>query len=287
MDKRKQHTLSIAYRVYPNISKIPAIYPEDKYKLTEIGLRSLRNALTGIDVKIWVIFDSCPPEYISLFDTELREIKKEYIFLEKAGNPKTFEKQIEILLNQNHSENIYFAEDDYFYIESNFHIALNFLEKKGVDFLTTYNHPNNNTLKLAKIKRISKDHQELDGYRWKTQASTTMTFFTTKKKLAETKNVFMTYTKKNFDNAMWFSLTNYKLTNIFAFFYYLLTNIDIAYIFGKAYYFVPFQLFFGKKYKLWVIENSLSTHLDKPTLAKEVDWQQKFHLIISELQANR
>ena len=286
MIKTEKHKLAIAFRVYPLISKIPAVYPTDKYKLTEIGLRSLVNSLKEIEAKIWVIFDSCPDEYIALFDRELVNIEKEYIFFEKAGNPKTFEKQMEILLNQNFSEYIYFAEDDYFYLENNFKVALDFFKINNPDFLTTYNHPDNNKLDIAKINRKSEDIINFNNYTWQTQASTTMTFMTTKSKLLETKDIFMSYTRKNFDNAMWFSLTNYNLTNIFAFLYYLISDKSIAYIFAKAYYFVPFQLFFGKKYKLWVITNSLCTHLDKPTVANEVNWELEFQKVKFELESS-
>lgn len=284
MNISKKHTLAIAYRVYPKISKVPAIFPDDKYKLTELGLRSLIKSLKNIDFKIWVIFDGCPKEYVHLFDRELANANKEYIFFDGAGNPKTFEKQVEILLNQSHSENIYFAEDDYFYLENNFEVALDFMQKHKPDFITTYNHPHNNTLKIAQIKRDNDDYLNLNGWTWKTQASTTMTFMTTKQKLLETKEVFMTYTRKNFDNAMWFSLTNYKLLNIIDFIYNLFTNKSIAYIYLKAYYFVLIPLIFGKKYKLWVIENSLSTHLDLPTIAPEVNWNKEFEKIINELK---
>lgn len=283
MNLTEKHKLAIAFRVYPLISKIPAIYPNDKFKLTQIGLRSLVNSLRNIHAKIWVIFDGCPIEYVKLFDSELKDLEKEYIFFEKAGNPKTFEKQVDILLNQDFSEYIYFAEDDYFYLENNFREALDFYKMFNPDFLTTYNHPDNNTLKIAKIKRNNSEIIQFNNYTWQIQASTTMTFMTTKSKLLETKEVFLTYARKNFDNAMWFSLTNYNLTNIFVFLYYLFTNKSIAYIFGKAYYFVPYQLFFGKKYKLWVITDSLCTHLEASTLGKEVNWDIEFQKIKDEL----
>lgn len=277
----KKHKLAIAYRVYPFISKLPAIYPDDKFSLIKLGFDSLMDSLNfknNIDFKIWIILDSCPKEYFEYFENKLKNSNYELINVNKFGNPKTFDLQLKILLEQDFSEYVYFAEDDYFYLKDNFNVALDFIENNNVDFLTTYNHPDNNRLEIAQINRQKSDFIDFDSNKWQTQASTTMTFFAKKSTLNETKDIFLTYTKKNFDNAMWFSLTNYKLTNLFKCVYYLIKDKSIAYIFLKAYMFVPFQLFFGKKYKLWVITQSLSTHLDKPTIASEVDWQSEFNL---------
>jgi len=275
----KKHKLAIAYRVYPLISKIPAVYQEDKFKLVKLGFDSLIDSLNlknNIEYKIWIILDACPNEYAEYFNNKLENLDYELIFTDKIGNQKTFDLQLKILLEQDFSDYVYFAEDDYFYLKDNFNVALEFIENNNIDFLTTYNHPNNNSLEIANINRQESDVILYKNYKWQTQASTTMAFFAKKSTLSETKDIFLTYTKKNFDNAMWFSLTNYKLTNIFKCLYYLIKDKSIAYIFLKAYLFVPYQLFFGKKYKLWVITQSLSTHLDKPTIANEVDWQSEF-----------
>ena len=45
--------LAIAYRIYPGISKIPPIYSDDKFKLSELCLRSFKQSLGGLRVKIW------------------------------------------------------------------------------------------------------------------------------------------------------------------------------------------------------------------------------------------
>lgn len=280
----KKHKLAIAYRVYPLISKIPAIYPNDKFKLMKLGFDSLIDSLNyknNIEFKIWILLDGCPVEYTNYFNDKLAGLDYELIHTDKVGNQKTFDLQLKILLEQDFSENVYFAEDDYFYLKDNFSVALDFMESNNIDFLTTYNHPSNNKLEIAKIKRNSNDVILYQNNKWQTQASTTMTFFAKKSTLNEANDIFLTYTRKNFDNAMWFSLTNYKLTNIFKCLYYLLTDKSIAYIFLKAYMFVPYQLFFGKKYKLWVITQSLSTHLDKPTIAIEVNWDAEFDKYIN------
>ena len=59
--------LAIAYRIYPCISKMPPVYSDDKYKLAELCLKSFSKALEGIDYRMWVILDNCPPDYYELF----------------------------------------------------------------------------------------------------------------------------------------------------------------------------------------------------------------------------
>ena len=57
------YDLVIAYRIYPTVSKVPPAYPTDKYKLSELCLKSFREATAGLRVKMHVILDNCPKEY--------------------------------------------------------------------------------------------------------------------------------------------------------------------------------------------------------------------------------
>jgi hypothetical protein len=55
--------LAVAYRVYPGISKEPAVHADDKLRLAELCLRSFKEALGTLRVKVWALLDGCPPEY--------------------------------------------------------------------------------------------------------------------------------------------------------------------------------------------------------------------------------
>ena len=134
--------LSVAYRVYPGVSKTPIVHPTNKLLLAEAAFRSFTRSLTGIDAKIWVILDGCPPEYRAAFSKWHPEGKLEFVDTPKIGNAATFTLQCKILLEQTHSENVYFAEDDYAYVPGEFHRMIEFLEHaKDVHFVTPYDHP--------------------------------------------------------------------------------------------------------------------------------------------------
>ena len=113
-----KYDLVIAYRIYPKVSKDPAIFSEDKYKLAKFCLKSFKAALEDINFKMYALLDGCPDEYEDLFKEVFPEGNVEILRLNKIGNKQTFKKQIEILSTQNDSDVVYFAEDDYFYIKN-------------------------------------------------------------------------------------------------------------------------------------------------------------------------
>ena len=41
----KKYDLTVAYRIYPKISRSPAIYRNDKFKLSEFCLKSFKDSL--------------------------------------------------------------------------------------------------------------------------------------------------------------------------------------------------------------------------------------------------
>ena len=59
--------LAIAYRIYPGVSKTPAFFSNDKFKLSEMCLRSFKSAVGGLRVKMWALLDGCPLGYETLF----------------------------------------------------------------------------------------------------------------------------------------------------------------------------------------------------------------------------
>jgi GT2 family glycosyltransferase len=270
-----KYDLAIAYRIYPKVSKVPPVFADDKFKLSELCLKSFKDSLGELNVKIWVILDNCPAEYKNLFLKYFNADSLEFIDLPGVGNPGSFGKQVEVLMFQDDSDYIYFAEDDYFYLPNLFHEMLNYLKSnRDVHFITPYDHPDYYENFLHKYKSEIRPF----GFRhWRTGATTTMTFLTSKEILNITKKTFITYKAKNYDTSLWLGLTKYRLLNPLNFFKYLFFDRSMLKIFVKGWLFGWAQLLFGRKWKLWVPIPTIATHMDDKHLAPSIDWFSLFN----------
>ncbi len=274
MKLNSAYDLAIVYRIYPGISKTPPIYADSKLKMSELCLRSFANSLKNIKAKIWVIFDGCPDVYTKMFDEVLNDFDCEYIHTNKIGNGATFDMQMNILLEQNYSETIYFAEDDYFYLPNAFEKLLDFKKSNdNVHFLTPFDHADYYILNFHKVPTSQTQH---NGRRWTKRISTTMTFMTSKEILKQTKKVFDSYAKRNFDASLWLVITSSYARNLN---YLVRVGTESVIMFktmAKAFYFTPTGAIFGKRYNLFVPSPSLANHLDVPTNAPGIDWDKEY-----------
>ena len=256
--------LSLVYRIYPGIAKKnkPVIFPDDKYKMSEVCIKSLKLALGSLRAKIWVILDNCPPKYKRLFEKNLSSFDIEFLELDGKGNYYTFNKQIEILLNQNYSDIIYFAEDDYLLKPNSLELAVDFMKNNSnADFLSIYDSLDYYKMNFHNYKSSQIKFKKII---WKQVSCTTLSFMTKKTILNETKNVFDTYSKnRNYDSSLWISLTKKKFFSISSILNFLLKKDRDLVRFIKAWIYCWRQIIFGKKYFLWVPEPSLGTHLEK------------------------
>ncbi|MBM2817298.1 MAG: glycosyl transferase family 2 [Ignavibacteria bacterium] len=272
---KKNYDVAVAYRIYPKTSIFTPVFIEDKLKMSELCLKSFRRALGTVKAKLFIILDACPPEYEELFRKYFDDDDLEFIRLDKpTGNAATFGLQMELLLNQNHSELIYFAEDDYFYLPDTFSEMLEFMQNnKDVDFISPFDHPDYYTLELhnysSRIKFSGKRH-------WRTASTACMTFLTTKDTLRKTHHSFKSYMKNNYDSSLFMSMTKYKLFNPLYYYKSILEDIYYFKILIKAWVFTPFDVIFGRKRKLWVPIPSIATHLDKRSFAYGFDWYELF-----------
>ncbi|MEJ5287580.1 MAG: hypothetical protein CH6_0469 [Candidatus Kapaibacterium sp.] len=270
--------LTVAYRIYPGIPEYVPVFQTDKLKLTEFGLKSFLNAIGGLKVKFYAILDTCPVEYK---ETVLRNFP-DAVIIEgtKLGNFGSFEKQIEILLNQTESQAIYFAEDDYFYLPDSLEMAMNFFEKHNPDFLTLYYTPEYMSFEIHNI--FKPEGINFENRFWQRVGSTTLTFLTTKQTLQATKNVFMSFTKRNYDASLWFSLTKRGIFH--PKFYKPLFDSSLNYLFpkliAKIWLYNGLQAVFGRKYSLYAPFPSLATHLNKNYLPPNVRWYELFDYFI-------
>lgn len=269
-----KHKLAIAYRIYPLISKSPAIHSDDKYKLSELCIASFARALEGIDYKLWAILDKCPPEYKELFNKYFTNI--EFVEMSGVGNKETFRKQMDILQNQDYSEYIYFAEDDYFYLPNAMQKMMDFMKSNAKPhFLTTYDHLD---YYIAEIHKHKKTEVEFEGQKWRSENGTCMTFLTTKSVLKKTRKVFITYAYRNFDTSLWIALTKLRAYNPIDYIKPSLQGMDWFKSYCKLWLYTPYFPFIPK-YKLYAPVPSLSTHLEKYFLAPNIDWQEEFKKI--------
>lgn len=267
--------IAVAYRIYPGISKVPPVFSDNKLKLSELCFSSFVDSIGDLKVKLFVLLDNCPEIYKQVFTKYFPEENIEFIELNGIGNNGTFKKQMEILLNQNYSDYVYFAEDDYFYLTNGLKNLIEFMKSSdNVHFATPYYHPELDTTKVhrdfEREKRIYKKNEYV------TTASTTMTFMTKKEILEKCFKVLYTYSQRNDDASMWFSLTKHKTSNPFLILKFLFTDKLWFKMYAKVWYFTKKQIIMGKKWNLWVPMVAYATHMDDKCLAPKINWYEVF-----------
>jgi hypothetical protein len=266
-----KYDLAVAYRIYPGLSRNQWLF-DNKFKLTKICLLSFIEAIENLKVKTFFLLDNCPREYkelIKKLTNNINNISVEIIEYNKIGNRKTFEKQVEILLDQEYSDYIYFAEDDYFIRPKAFSIAIDFMKNNpSVDFVSLYDSLDYYSMELHKRNSMVIDYK---NYSWKKVKSTCLSFLTHKNKLKETRKIFLTYGDFNYDTCIWISLTKVDIFNPLVLLVYLFKQF-LAF---KIYVYILIiswkQCFFGKKNSLFVPVPSLATHIDK-SIAPKINW---------------
>lgn len=264
----KKYDLAVAYRIYPKISCTPAIYSDDKYKLSDFCLKSFKESLGDLKVKMIVLLDGCPQKYKELFLKYFDESDIDFIELDSIGNLPTFSLQVNLLLKQNYSEIIYFAEDDYYYNPNQFFEMIDFFKNNSdVDFVTPYDHSDYHKKNIHKIKGCKKIYK---GRHWKTASSTCLTFLTSKKILHESQNTFLSYQKGNTDLGLWMSLTKSSLDPKILVKSLNLFTIKSLY---KTFLLTQDQIRNGKYWKLWFPIPTIATHLEKKFISPSIDWE--------------
>jgi hypothetical protein len=267
---RKGYDLAVVYRIYPRISQSPAFFPEDKYRLAELSLASFREALGELRAKLWVLLDGCPPEYERLFRERFAEEDLELIHLPGVGNGATFERQLDILLEQSDAEAVYFAEDDYFYLPNAIVETLEFLNSSpDVDFVSAYDHPDYYNRALHRHRNVVRASA---GRHWRTANSTCLTFLTRRETLRRTQHVLRSYARGNLDFTMWLGLTRRLPRPRRAIAKFLIGDGLVTRRFLKSQ--LPGLLNLTRSAcQLWTPMPSLATHLESTCLAPGVDWQ--------------
>jgi hypothetical protein len=273
----------VAYRIYPKVAKSALGLPfgEDKLQLSEMCLHSFKQCLANLRVKLWVLLDGCSAEYCELFQRHFKPENLVLLSLPTVGNKATFDKQIDILLEQDECEVVYFAEDDYFYLPGHFRLMVDFLlSQPDVHFVSPYDHLDCYTKALhERPKWIN----VFGGRHWRTAASTCLTFLTTRQTLRETEGVFRSYRRRNFDCSLWLSLTKARVFNPVFFARQLVQHPFFCKIILKSWLYCWRQILFGRKWKLWIPIPAFATHLDSSALSPNVNWNE---LMIQKTEAD-
>jgi hypothetical protein len=266
------YDLAVAYRLYPKVSKSAQSLPfgDDKALLAETCLKSFKDSLGSLRVKFWAILDGCPQEYEEFFRKHVDFADLVILRPDGEGNGATFNRQLDILLQQNDSDIVYFAEDDYLYLPNQFHLMIEFLTTQSdADFISPYDHLDCYTLALHRGPKWLRVH---GSHHWRTAASTCLTFLTSKETLRKHERVFRGYARGNYDSALWLSLTKHRVFNPVAIIRYLAQGVFYWKILVKAWLYGWRQILFGRRVKLWVPVPGIATHLDSNSLSPSVDW---------------
>jgi len=270
----KKYDLAIAHRVCPVLAKTASHF-DDKLKMIEATTASLASALEGIRGKVTIILDGCGKEYKELFDKSFAPLGNAYRVIEtpKIGNLSTYNKQLEVLLDDAAAaEFLYFSEDDYIYRKDAFVAMMDFLRRDGVDFVTPLDHPDRYSLKVPGSRRS--EIRVSDFCHWREVGTTCCTFMTKSHTLVETQKLLADYGRGSGDSGMWLRLTK---DNMFAFkdtvgamWRYLTgrrtTAEGLEFVTLAAWKYYKWKLPFGKRYRLWGPIPSLAVHLCKPSL---------------------
>ena len=267
-----RYDLAVAYRIYPMVSK-PALslpFGDDKLRLADICLRSFKNSLGSLRVKVWAILDGCPKEYRDLFERYFATEDLVFIDLPGVGNRATFNKQIDVLLSQGEVDLVYFAEDDYVYLPGQFPLMLDFLHNgKDVDFITPYDCPHYYDLDLH---REPVSLTVFADRHWRTAASTCLTFLTRRSTLARYERVFRKYSRPSDDFPLWLGLTKRRIFSPLALYRYLVSREFYWSALVKAWLFCWPQILFGKTAKLWVPVPGIATQWCACLFSPGFDW---------------
>lgn len=264
--------LTVAYRVYPKISKTPALHPDDKRKLVEACLRSFAGALGGLRTRVIALLDGCPDVYEDLFRSALPDVKLQIERLPGVGNRATFGIQIDRLLDAE-SPFVYFAEDDYFYLPRGLEKLVAFARAfDDVGFATPFDHPDLYRLKLHQHGSQVRVHGDRH---WRTSASACLTFLARRDVLRRTQRVLRSYCDGNLDASMWLALTKEQLSPRTV----LALRRSEPWTSGipvRAWRRTWRDVAFGARFRLWTPMPTLATHVEKADLAPLVDWERAF-----------
>ena len=277
------YDVAVAYRIYPKISTSgnpPPVFPDDKLKLAEFCLRSYKNSLGGLRVKMWALLNGCPPEYEAMFKSIWPPEDLVVLHYAGVGPGKTVHEQTRILLEQTDAEIVHFAEDDYFYLPGQLPAAVDFFRQNpDADFIAPYESSDFYEIDLHRMRF---ETRPAGGRIWSACLSATHTFMARRSSLIECQDLihrlFRAYQGRTIpDLGMWAALTKKRVFNPVKFIQWSLTHRWFwAGSMFLSWYHCWRQILFGRRYKLWSPHPCLANHMVVGLEAPGVDWQKEF-----------
>jgi len=278
------YDVAVAYRIYPKVStngNPPPVFPDDKLKLAEFCLRSFKNSLGGLRVKLWVFLNGCPPVYEELF-TRLWSPEDLVLVRYPGVGPRiTLRDAARTLMEQTDANIVYFTDDDYFYLPGQFQLAVDFLKQNpDADFIAPYESSDFYTADLHNMKF---EKRQFGGKDWIACISTTHTFLATRAALVEARRfmlgLFLDFPGQGNppDLGMWVALTKKRIFNPVKFTWWSVSHrwFWAGSIF-LSWYFCWRQILFGRRYTLWSPHPCIATHMVSGLEAPGVEWQKEF-----------
>jgi len=265
--------LAVAYRIYPGLSGNPIFGFKNKLALVRLNLETFKTAVGNLKIRLWVLLDNCPPAYAELVKAIFPDTPMEILPLGGEGNGPTFRRQLELLAAQSSAELVYFAEDDYLYLPRSLERAANFMRRHpAAEFVTLYDHADFYT---KYVHRFQGEELAEDGCRWRTVASTCLTFMARRQALVECAAVFKTY-PQNPDLGLWLALTKKRVGNPWSWFRSLGDGLFFPAAQALAWRHAWRHILFGRRRTLWSPAPALATHMESGGLAPGVDWEDLF-----------
>ncbi len=277
------YDVAVAYRIYPKVSShSPPVFTEDKLKLAGLCLKSFKKSLGRLRVKLWVLLDNCPPIYETMF-TQLWAAEDLVLMrYPGVGDGTTLREQTRILMEQTDAEVVYFAEDDYFYLPDQFHLAVDFLKQNpDADFVAPYQSLDFYTNDMENIPRKTR---KFGGKDWNACVSTTHTFLAKRNTLMQGCDVFLTsYGRFSPDLPKWMALTKKRVFNPVKFISWFVPHRFWAGSILLAWYYCWRQILFGRRFTLWSPRPSIATHMVAGLEAPDIDWPKEFEKQMSDV----
>lgn len=266
----QQADLAVCYRIYPRVSGKPIFGFTDKFELAHLNLKTFKQAVGDLRLKLYFLLDNCPPTYEELVRNLFSNHPLEILRLNGEGNWATFRRQVDLLSKQSEAELVYFAEDDYLYLPGALEEGVKFFKRHPeVEFITLYDHADLDTKYIHQIHCqpiVEKNHT------WRKVASTCLTFMARRKALTETEDVFRTFSAGNSDLGLWLALTKRGVLNPWSFLRSLKDGKFVSASHLLAWRYAAAQILHGKRRNLWAPRPSLATHMELSGIAPGVDW---------------
>lgn len=195
--------LSIIYRAYPEISKIPILKFKNKDEMLLFCLTSLKEALKEIEFEFIFINDGCTQSQQEIIHSLFRGENFKKIDNKENGNMQSFRTQM-LQIHKVKYDKVLILEDDYFINKKDIKLNLDILDDPTIDY-STFFYPLDARNDVGGMKGKTSLHAS--GLNVTELFSTTLTFFGKRDLIKEDLDYFLTFSLGSHDSSLWLRLT--------------------------------------------------------------------------------